>query len=222
MIVPSGMATSKRHARDSERAGDQRHDAVARVGEQRRPHRVGQEFPDRHVLEEERRFPHQDDDDGHRGEHRHQRARQQDQFNDPVAVLAVSQGRKRPFPMATGRVGALAVMRLPRYGACTALNQFFRRERAGILRPRPGPVAGNASEFTFQRLQLFDRDADLGVPAEHGTELAGLEMLPGQVIGTLGQRQVADFADQLAVLHHELHEFAHFGTLGRGVADVDE
>ena len=39
-----------------ERARHQRQDAVVRVVEQRRPHRVGQELPDRDVREEERRL----------------------------------------------------------------------------------------------------------------------------------------------------------------------
>ena len=47
MIVPSGMATSKRDSRRYKRAGDQRHDAEARILEQRRPLGVGEKIDHR-------------------------------------------------------------------------------------------------------------------------------------------------------------------------------
>ncbi len=77
MIVPSGIATSSATNGHGQRAGDERHDAVVRIGEQRRPHRVGQEVADRDVLEEDRRFVDQDRDDRERREHRHEPRGQQ-------------------------------------------------------------------------------------------------------------------------------------------------
>ena len=47
-----------------ERAGDERHDAVARLGEKRRPKGVGQEVRDRHVLEERQGLADENPDDG--------------------------------------------------------------------------------------------------------------------------------------------------------------
>ena len=49
MMVPSGMATSSATSGADERAGQQQHDAVVRVVEQRRPLRIGEEIPERHM-----------------------------------------------------------------------------------------------------------------------------------------------------------------------------
>jgi hypothetical protein len=81
----------QRDHRGRQRACDQRHDSVVRIREQRRPQRVGQEFDDRHVLEERARLDQQNRDDGERREHRNQPGCQQHPLDDAIAHLAIAQ-----------------------------------------------------------------------------------------------------------------------------------
>ena len=84
------------------RARDQRHDPVAGVGEQRCPHRVGQEFLDGHVLEEKTRFVYEDENDRDRRKHRHETRGQQHQFDDSVPHLAIAQRCGKPGCQRSG------------------------------------------------------------------------------------------------------------------------
>jgi hypothetical protein len=78
-----------------ERAGDQRQDAVVRIGEQRCPHGVGEKVFQRHVLEKRRGLDQEDRDDGEGREHRHQAGGEQKSFDDPIADLAITQAAAR-------------------------------------------------------------------------------------------------------------------------------
>ncbi len=51
---------------DDQGGGDQRRDAVARLGKERRPLGVGEEVPDRDLAEKAHRLDHQNGDHRHR------------------------------------------------------------------------------------------------------------------------------------------------------------
>ena len=83
-----GDRHGERHGGGRQRAGEQRQDAVARLGEKRRPHRVGEEGDDRHFLEERQGLPHQDEHDAQRGCHRDESGEEEDELDHPFLDVA--------------------------------------------------------------------------------------------------------------------------------------
>ncbi len=109
----------QRHAGADQGARQQHHDAEVGVVEERRPLRVGQEIPQRHVAEEHHGFRDQDIDDAKRGKHRDHRRQEQDRLDEPfleVARGAVSEtvghghGQNRHQSLASRFISSSMVM----------------------------------------------------------------------------------------------------------------
>src|SRR4026207_491853 len=71
--------------------------------------------------------------------------------------------------------------------------------------------------------QIVDRDADFRDAAKYRSELAGLDVPPGELVRLVGQRQVADLGGGCAALgQHELDELLDLGSLERFFLHIDE
>jgi hypothetical protein len=145
---------------DGQRAGDQRQDAVLRVGEQRRPDSTGEEIPDRDEAEEADRLVNQDERDRHRGEHGDQAAPQQHQFDgaflDVARVLVlqphrIDRCRRRHWIGDCGQAASVGVVVLTecRRGSALATACFnvpaTDELRGTSLRAGPGGPAARSA-----------------------------------------------------------------------------